>query len=104
MGSASSLSLAVPPLSQYDDPCPCGACWCCPGQRPSAYAALRREYPCLDRAYAQLEERLGVGGYWAPVVREHGRRSAYCAPGAAPRRAEAPRTRAARSCTTCGFR
>jgi 3'-phosphoadenosine 5'-phosphosulfate sulfotransferase (PAPS reductase)/FAD synthetase len=40
------------------------ACWLCPGQRPSAYAALRREYPCLFRAVQSLEERVGAVRFW----------------------------------------
>lgn len=44
------------------------ACWCCPGQRPIAYAALRREYPCLFRAYEMLEKFLGTGGFWTPSL------------------------------------
>lgn len=39
------------------------ACRICPGQRPSAYAAMRREYPDIWDELLWLEQRLGVG-YW----------------------------------------
>ena len=40
-------------------------CWCCPGQKLTTYAALRREYPALFRAYEKLESLLGRE-LWSP--------------------------------------
>ncbi len=37
-------------------------CWCCPGQRPSTYAALRAAYPGVWRAFLELEKTMGGPG------------------------------------------
>lgn len=42
------------------------ACWVCPGQRPSTYAVLRREFPCLYRAMEDLETVIGPMRCWDP--------------------------------------
>ena len=39
-------------------------CWMCPGQRMAGYAILRRDYPCLYRAFLELEQRIGPMRSW----------------------------------------
>lgn len=39
------------------------ACRCCPGQRPSAYAAIRSQYPEVWQEMLRLEQIMGTG-YW----------------------------------------
>ena len=47
------------------------SCWCCPGQRPAAYLALRREYPGLFATLLEMERCFGRG-WWQPKVRQAG--------------------------------
>jgi 3'-phosphoadenosine 5'-phosphosulfate sulfotransferase (PAPS reductase)/FAD synthetase len=46
-------------------------CWCCPGQRPAVYAAMRREHPELFSAFVYLEELLG-SDLWQPACAKTG--------------------------------
>mgnify|MGYP006297515587 CR=1 FL=1 len=46
-------------------------CWCCPGQRPAVYAAMRRQHPELFSAYLYLEKLLGYR-HWDPKYRDMG--------------------------------
>ena len=44
------------------------ACRCCPGQRPRAYAAIRREYPEVWAELPSLESSLG-SGCWSGITK-----------------------------------
>jgi 3'-phosphoadenosine 5'-phosphosulfate sulfotransferase (PAPS reductase)/FAD synthetase len=53
------------------------ACWCCPGQRPIAYAAVRRAFPDVFRAYEELETTVGEEAFWTQSLK--GRPVTYAA-------------------------
>jgi len=57
------FSSDVPLWSGYNYGLDRTACWICPGQRTTTYAALRRNFPDLWESLLKWESRLGVGAW-----------------------------------------